>query len=169
MSEDMHPPDKAALLKVICQERGHLESLLKDIDDSQKVEPGVETIWSIKDIMAHISSWERLAQDRIHAAQTGEPLRYPVIKGDEFVDIFNSQTYEANKEIPLAEITSGFQASYQDFIAQIQNLDNDFIHQKLPFDWAKNLTVQVLISANTHWHYIEHANSIEKWRINQGY
>jgi hypothetical protein len=163
MAEDDYPPSKAALIDVIVTKRQALESLLEMLSDAQLIQPGVVADWSIKDILAHIAAWERLAQDRIHAALTGEPLKFPVISGDDFVDKFNAEVYENNKDVTLNEIQSEFRASHQEFMRQIESLDETFLPQKLPFDWAGDLTVQVLISSNTHWHYPEHQDSIEQW------
>ena len=163
MSENYHPQNVNDLLRVIRNERKNLESLMSELSDSQKAEPGVEGGWSIKDIMAHIAAWEKLAQDRINAALTGETLKYPVIKGDNFVDIFNLDVYESNKDLPLSEIQSEFQRSHNIFLEQIKLVEDDTLSQILPFDWAGKLTFQVLISANSHWHYAEHAESIERW------
>jgi hypothetical protein len=127
------------------------------------VEPGVESTWSIKDIMAHIAAWERLAHDRIHAALSGEPLKFPLIKGDEDVDKFNAEVYERHKARSLDEVSAEFHTSHQTFTAQIEKLEEDFLSRPLPFDWAGKLTAQVVISANTHWHFVEHATAIEKW------
>jgi hypothetical protein len=163
MTEDYYPPSKVALLDAIVTERQALESILEGLSNAQLTQPGVVADWSIKDILAHIAAWERLAQDRIHAALTGEPLKFPVITGLDFVDKFNAEVYEKNKDIPLEEIQSEFRASHHDFVRQIESLDETFLPQKLPFDWAGDLTVQVIISSNTHWHYPEHLDSIKKW------
>jgi len=56
-----------------------------------------------------------------------------------------------------------FHASHHDFMELIETLHNDFLLCPLPFDWAGKLTALVMISANTHWHYIEHADAIDKW------
>ena len=163
MSADYHPSSLNDLLKVIDKERTNLESLITELTDSQKVEPGVESNWSIKDIMAHIAAWEKLAQDRINATITGNPLKYPVIHGGDFVDEFNRKVYDSNKDVPLNEIFTDFKKSHNVFLEQIKTLDDEILSQKLPFDWAGNLTVQVIISANTHWHYLEHSESIKSW------
>lgn len=163
MTEDYHPPTKSDLLDVINTERAQLESLFEGLTAAQMVAPGVEATWSIKDILAHIAAWERLAYDRIHAAVSGDPLKFPLIHGDADVDKFNAEVYEQHKELPLEEIEAEFQNAYQAFMAQIETLDDGFFSRPLPFDWAGKLTAQVVISANTHWHYVEHAAAIEKW------
>jgi len=163
MNNDYNPPNKSALLGAIQKERANFESQLAGLSPSQKETKGVEAEWSIKDIMAHITAWERLAQDRLSAAITDEELMIPVIEGDDFVDVYNAHVYNTHKDMPLGEVENEFQASYLDFLAQIESLDDAFLSGKLPFDWAGDLTAQVLISANSHWHYLEHATSIEKW------
>ena len=163
MADDYHPPTKSDLLDVIRTERARLEALFDGLTDSQMTKVGVYASWSIKDILAHIAAWERLAYDRIHAALSGEPLKFPLIKSDADVDKFNAGTYEKYKDQPLAKVLAEFQESHRDFSAQIETLNNDFLASPLPFDWAGKLTSQVVISANTHWHYIEHAESITKW------
>jgi hypothetical protein len=167
MSENNQPANKAALLDTIQNERARLESLLEGLTETQMIELGVEGDWSIKDILAHIAAWERLAMDRIHAAQTGSDLKYPLIAGDDFVDQFNAQTYEAHKDQPLSEVQDEFHSTHRDFLAQIEALAEEKLPQKLNFDWSGKLTHQVMISANTHWHYPDHAAAIEKWLENQ--
>jgi hypothetical protein len=166
MVENHQPLDKSTLLDLIQSERARLESLLVELTEAQMTKPGVEADWSIKDILAHIAAWERLAMDRIQAAQTGGVLKYPLIAGDEFVDQFNAQNYEAHKHQSLSEIQAEFQNAHQEFIAQIESLPEERLSQRLNFDWSGKLTYQVMISANTHWHYPDHAAAIEKWLEN---
>jgi len=163
MTEDYHPPTKTDLLTTIRTERDSLVSLLEGLTEAQMTEAGVEASWSIKDILAHMAAWERLAYDRIHAAKTGAPLSYPLIKGDADVDAFNAAVYQKNKDLPLQSVTAEFETAHDQFLAQIESLEDDFLSSPLPFDWAGKLTAQVVVSANTHWHYIEHAESIAKW------
>jgi hypothetical protein len=163
MTEENHPPSKSELLDVIRTERTRLESLLEGLSDSQMNESGVEATWSIKDILAHIAAWERLAYDRIHAALHGAPLKFPLIKGDADVDRFNAEVFDTSKDLTLPEVKKEFDNSHKAFVAQIETLADDFIVDPLPFDWAGKLSAQVVISSNTHWHYIEHAESIRNW------
>ena len=163
MIADYQPPSKSDLLEVIRAERTRLESLLIGLSDSQMTESGVEASWSIKDILSHIAAWERLAYDRIHAAQHGDPLIFPLINSDADLDRFNAEVFESSKDLALPEVKKEFDNSHKEFVAQIETLDDDFIVKPLPFDWAGKLTAQIVISSNTHWHYIEHAEAITNW------
>lgn len=163
MTEDYHPPKKSDLLDVIHAEREQLETLIEPLTDEQMTAASVAASWSVKDILAHIAAWERLACDRIQAALSGEPLKFPLIKGDSDVDRFNAEVYAQNQDQTLGQVLKEYHDSHQDFLDLIETLQDDFLASPLPFDWAGNLTAQVMISANTHWHYIEHAESISKW------
>ena len=121
MAEDYHPPTKSDLLDVIRTERAQLEILFEGLTDSQMTKAGVDASWSIKDILAHIAAWERLAYDRIHAALSGEPLKFPLIKGDADVDKFNAGVYEKNKDQPLAKVMAEFHDSHRGFFRTHRN------------------------------------------------
>ena len=69
---------KRKLLELIKNERTKLEDRLDQISPEDKVTPGVENGWSVKDIMAHICVWEgkmRLWLEQILAG--GIPDRPP--------------------------------------------------------------------------------------------
>ncbi len=161
-------PTKNELLEVINQTWADLNEIIDGLSEEQLLEPrAMDNGWSYKDIMAHITAWEMLAMDRINSAQTGEPLRYEVIESDDFANDFNADVYEKYKEKALAEIVDDFHKIHGEFVTQLEGLDDSVLHEKLPFDWAGNLTYQVLISANTHWHYNEHIEASEKWLAKQ--
>ncbi len=156
-------PSKSELLETIHRSWNELNEIIASLSAEQLIQSGAMDDWSLKDIMAHITAWEWLAMDRIHAAQTGEPLKYPAIKGDSFVDAFNAEVYENNQAAPLPKVMEAFHKTHAEFIEQIEVLDAERLPQPLPFDWAGNLTFQVLIFSNTHWHYVEHIEAVEKW------
>ena len=162
MTEDYHPPKKSDLLEVIHAEREQLDKLIEPLTDDQMTVAGVTASWTIKDTLAHIAAWERLAYDRIQAALSGEALKFPIIMGETDVDQFNGEVYAKNKDQSLEKVMKEYHDSHQDFLDLIETLQDDFLASPLPFDWAGKLTAQVMISANTHWHYIEHAESISK-------
>lgn len=162
---EYQPPDKNTLITVIVRERANLKDLIAPLSESLIMEGGVEEDWSIKDIMAHIAAWERLAYDRLQAALTGSPLKFPLISGDEFVDRFNAEIYQANRKKPLPEVRAEFEEAHACLLDLVEEIPPDTLNQKLPFDWAGKLTYQLVISSNTHWHYIEHADSIEQWLL----
>jgi len=163
MNEDYHPSNKAALLEVIRSERENLETLLEGLPEPKLVTPEAEAHWSVKDILAHIAAWERVGTDIITAARDGKPLsdEIPTIFDD--INQFNAQVYQQNAEASLAKVRDEYTEAHNSFMALIETLDESLIFSNLPFEDIEDLTVQYIISANTHWHYLEHAASIRAW------
>ena len=50
---------KVKLIELIVIQRHSLDQTLTRLEESQMTIPGVESDWSVKDILAHISAWER--------------------------------------------------------------------------------------------------------------
>ena len=163
MMENHQPKDKSDLLDAIQTEREILESLMAGLSESQIVDIGVEASWSIKDILAHIAAWERVAIDIIQAARDGEALKSYIPKIFKSIDDFNATIYDTHKDDPSADVMAEFKASHNDFLSIISSLSEDFISSNLPFEGTEELTIQYMISANTHWHYKEHSESIQNW------
>ncbi len=162
------PPTKTELLAAIRESRAELEELIAALPTPEMEVPGVQGEWSVKDVLAHIAAWERLAEDRIRAARSGGEPAFPPMKGDEAIDAFNAEVYARHKDVPLDAVLAEFHAAHAALMAQIEALDEETLHQKLPFDWAGNLTYQVVISTNTHWHYPEHSEALAAWMEARG-
>lgn len=152
---------KSELMDAIHKERARLEKALASFSEAQKAEKILENGWSVKDLMAHIAAWERVGFDIVQAARNSVALKTYVSKVFESIDNFNSKTYEKNKNKTLSKIEIEFQAAHKDFFTLIKTLDDDFITSNLPFDGADKLSVQYMISANTHLHYSEHTKALE--------
>lgn len=157
------PPTKSELLAAIQESRAELEELLAELTPEEMLRPGVNGEWSVKDTLAHIAAWERLAADRIRAAQRGSEPQFPPMKGERFVDAFNAEVFAKFRDTPLQDVLREFEEAHREILETIEQLDESLLHARLPFDWAENLTYQVLISANTHWHYPEHTEAIAAW------
>ena len=52
-------PSKAEFLDTMRSERDRWEALLAEADETQMVEPGVAGDWSLKDLVAHVTAYER--------------------------------------------------------------------------------------------------------------
>ncbi len=55
------PTSKSALLRAMETGRSEWETLLSQIDEHTLLEPGVEGVWSVKQIVAHIAGYEEWA------------------------------------------------------------------------------------------------------------
>jgi hypothetical protein len=60
LNESMDTPvDKTQLLEWIAASRAELDAVIAPLTDAQMTVPGAEGTLSVKDLLAHVSWWER--------------------------------------------------------------------------------------------------------------
>ena len=67
--------DKPDLRNWLQEEYGQWEALLDQIGPARMDQPGVNGDWSMKDIAAHLTGWNRWLVARFQAAQRNEQKR----------------------------------------------------------------------------------------------
>jgi Mycothiol maleylpyruvate isomerase N-terminal domain len=72
------------------------------VPDAKLVEPGVVDDWSVKDVLAHVTTWEQEALRHLPLIIAGgTPPRYAAQGG---IDAFNARAAEAGRRRSLAEV-----------------------------------------------------------------
>ena len=73
------------------------------LSDSQLMEPGVSGAWSVRDILAHVTTWEEEALKHLPLIlKGGRPPRYSVQYGG--IDAFNTRMTEQKRNLSLFEV-----------------------------------------------------------------
>ncbi|MBN1217468.1 MAG: ClbS/DfsB family four-helix bundle protein [Anaerolineae bacterium] len=154
---------KTKIFESIQQEREALQVVLDQLTVEQMTQPGVEGDWSVKDILAHISTWEQKMVQWLEESLRGKELPAPYGVADDQVNEINQQIYLANKNRSLAEILAEFEASYQQALQTVESLTEDDLVDPHRFAWRRGEPMWHLVAANTWWHYREHRESISNW------
>jgi hypothetical protein len=81
----------------------------------------------------------------------------------EDIDAHNARVLEEFRHKNAADVLRDSKTFYNVFLSLIESLDEAFIFSNLPFEGLEELTVQNIISANSHLHYQEHSQDIQKW------
>ncbi|MEW6718284.1 MAG: ClbS/DfsB family four-helix bundle protein [Chloroflexota bacterium] len=161
MDEQIETPSKAEMLDRIRSERTLLEELLTRMVREQMTQVGVEGDWSVKDILAHISTWERCMVGWIEEALRNEIPEIP--KTWEEVHQINARIYTENKDNPLDEVLEEFGLSHQAAWGVVESTPEECLVDPQRFDWRNGVSLWKVVAANTWWHYAMHRESIEKW------
>ncbi|MFX0113937.1 MAG: ClbS/DfsB family four-helix bundle protein, partial [Candidatus Hodarchaeota archaeon] len=101
---------KKELIEQLRTERARLETLLEGLRTDQMEIPGVRGEWSVKDIIAHITVWERRGIEWIRAVAQGNEPQVPE-PGYTYRDqeALNLQTYQESRKRPLSDVLEDFQ------------------------------------------------------------
>ena len=160
MAEQM---DKTRILDEMRAKYAALEEILTPLDETLMATAGVNGDWSIKDIMAHITSWHHRLLVWLRAASRNEE---PAISGpdsDEEMDRLNEQFYEENKSRSLDDVLADFRTTYLQILDMVQTLDNEDLTNPHKFAWTKGNPLWYLVAGDTYEHYLEHLQQIKVW------
>jgi hypothetical protein len=125
------------------------------LDEALLTQPGVTDDWSVKDILAHVTTWEEEALKYLPLILNREkPPRYKDLYGG--IDAFNAQMTAKKQTLPLAEILRQFDDIHRRLVALIQSAPEDQIVTETPFRRRVRL--------DTYSHYPIHAGAIRSWR-----
>jgi hypothetical protein len=165
MDKPLASSTRSDLLAEIEQEWTSIERLCASLSQADMVRSGVEGEWSVKDILCHISAWEKYLLDRLGMVMTGQAPRYPVMSSWDDVHQFNAQVYEENKEHSLNSAILEFRNLFRGVMTILEALRDDQLNQPYSYDFPDDqLTLLRLIRANTCDHLREHRLAIEKER-----
>jgi hypothetical protein len=126
-----------------------------DLSGAEMVAPGVTGTWSIKDIIAHVTSWEEESLTHLPLILAGEkPPRYSVTYGG--INAFNAQTMEQKRNLSLAEVLRQRDETHRRLLDFIQGVPEEHFIRETRFRRRLRL--------DTYGHYPKHAEAIWKWR-----
>jgi hypothetical protein len=155
---------KSELLANIRRDRAQLDSLVARVGEARMTEPALEGGWSVKDVLAHISAWEKIGMALVRNNQPIQPP--PPGETGPSTDVINERIYDGSKDRPLDEVLADAQRSYAELLAMIDGLSDDALTAVLgggQEDAELSPQVGQLISGNADDHYREHSAQIGRW------
>jgi hypothetical protein len=125
------------------------------LSDERLLQPGVTEDWSVKDILAHIRTWEEEALKYLpYILRDEKPPRYSVLYGG--IDAFNAQMTELKRGLSLSEVREQLDATHLELLAYIQDVPEEQFTSETRFRRRLRL--------DTYSHYPIHAQAIRAWR-----
>jgi len=149
----------AEFLARIAAARHELDQLVGQLSPEQVVIPGVEGKWSVKDILAHITWFDREMIGMLLArALVGSP--WWNLPQEER----NQRIYELALQRPASQVLVESRNAFAELIELLQELTDADLNETgrfrdMPPDWR---LIDVL-SGNTFEHYEDHARSIRQF------
>jgi hypothetical protein len=125
------------------------------LSDAQLAEPGVVGEWSVKDLLAHVTTWEEEALKYLPVIIDGKtPPRYSTQYGG--IDAFNDLRTEQKRRFSLPEVLAQFVEIHSRLISYIQTVPEEQFTRETPFRHRLRL--------DTYSHYPLHTRMISDWR-----
>jgi hypothetical protein len=124
------------------------------LPEARLVQPGVVDDWSVKDIVAHVTTWEQEALRHLPLIIAGgTPPRYAAQGG---IDAFNDRATQADRRRSLAEVLSRRDQTHARLV--------DFIRAQPQGTFGGRTRARRRLRLDTYGHYPEHTAAIRAWR-----
>ncbi len=130
-------------------------SSVEGFSDEEMQEPGVVGDWSVKDILAHVTTWEEEALKHLPEIAAGTPQqRYKDVYGG--LDAFNALKFEENRGRSLDEVRTRLTSSHEELVQYLETVPEELLHSRERF--------RTRLRWDTYSHYPLHAEHIRAWR-----
>ncbi len=124
------------------------------LSDAEMTEPGVAGEWSVKDVLAHVMTWEEECLEYLPVIAEGKPaLRYATYGG---IDAFNALRTEQKRALSLADLREQMDAVHARLLAYLAGVPEELIVRETRFRHRLRM--------DTYHHYPQHARMIREWR-----
>jgi len=125
------------------------------LSEADMTAPGVVGEWSVKDVLAHVTTWEEEALKYLPLIAQGQrPPRYKDLYGG--LDSFNEQMAARKKALPLNVVIDQLQTTHRQLLDYLAAEPEEYLTRETPFRRRVRL--------DTYSHYPIHAQSILEWR-----
>lgn len=127
------------------------------LSDAQLVEPGVAGDWSVRDVLAHVTTWEEEALLQLPVISAGgRPPRYAAVGG---IDAFNARMHAQKRGLPLADVRRQLDETHRRLIDYLRSAPVEQLRPESRFRRRLRL--------DTDGHYRLHTAMISAWRTRQ--
>jgi hypothetical protein len=140
------------LLERIRKDREAMAALWSRLSEAEMTRrPGPQEDWSVKDLVAHVSWWERFILSRVSQLIKGEAS-----EPAEEQDVLNARVYDLYKDSPLDEVLAAFQGNWPKLEALISSLSDEQLNTPAYYRTYDGVALLPILRAGTFGHYPSH-------------
>ena len=129
-----------------------LKESYSGLSEAQLTESGVMGEWSVKDTLAHVTTWEEALKYLPLILTGGIPPRYIQSGG---IDAFNAQMAEQKWDMALPEVLRQLEETHPWLLDYLHSVPEEHFTRETPFRHRLRL--------DAYCHYSLHARAIQEW------
>jgi uncharacterized damage-inducible protein DinB len=155
---------KETIVTRLAESRQDLRRATQGLSEEQMTQVQVEGVWTIKDVLGHIASWEEICLEPLRRYADGDPFEAKVIKD---YMILNEELAARKQDTPLDVILDEWDAIRQELVATSSKLSAEQWALRVVFPWGDEGPVAEMLD-ELHQHELEHVHAIQQWRGERG-
>lgn len=149
---------KDALFRRINAAWTELQDAISGLPDETLVEPGAVGEWSVRDLLAHVTTWEEEALKALPVILQGGKLPRYASQGG--IDAFNARQQEAKRGLSLERLRVEMNATHQRLLGALDRTAESA--------YAKEGRFLRRLRLDTYGHWRLHAADVRRWRESRG-
>jgi len=159
---------KERFIQLMRSKRGRWMRLLRDVASSDVGQPGADGIWSIRDLIIHVTAYERGLVEWLEAARLGDVKEFPILDHED-VDYRNLKILEQKSEQTAGEATEEAIDVFDRLMDLIEAtseeelLDPDKTEWYVKPRWKQSRALWECIADDSIRHYDQHLGNVEVW------
>ena len=157
------PMTKARLLETLRAKRAAWDAVLAEIPESRMTESGAAGKWSVKDVIAHLTYFERWMADRLQEHLRGEnyvPTEMDFMEDDPKNEII----YQQHRDDSLQAVQAESRRAFRELVEGLEAHPESFLIEPQQFEGSPMpVVIWKLVEANIYEHYGIHMPSIKEW------
>lgn len=160
MHEEM---TKAKLLHEMRSARAEWDELMAEVGETRMTEPGAAGDWSVKDVIAHLTAYDRWFVTIFEAYFWGE---MPPVDGTEEMDYEtrNLFLHRQTQARPLADVLADSHQTFNRLIELLEAHTEEYLTQPQQLEGVPEpVLVWKMLEGECYEHYREHLPSIRAW------
>jgi Protein of unknown function (DUF1706) len=151
--------DRSGLLKQLDKAWVAFTESYLGLSDGQLVAGGVVGDWSVRDVIAHVSTWEEEALTHLPVIMKGgRAPRYSVSYGG--IHAFNRLMTERKEGLSISEVLREQEEIHRRLVEFVVGAPEELFVRETRFRRRLRL--------DTYSHYPKHTEAIRKWRAGRG-
>jgi uncharacterized damage-inducible protein DinB len=155
---------KEDTLTKLAESRRDLHRAALGLSEEEMTQVQVEGVWTIKDVLGHIVSWEEICLVPLQRYADGDPFKVEAIK--DYLAL-NEELAARKQDIPLDVILDELDAIRQELVATASKLSAEQWEQRVLFPWGDEGAVAEMLD-ELYQHELEHVHAIQQWRVDRG-
>lgn len=157
--------DKTRLIEMLRDEFKRWEELMAGMRDEQISAPHFMDELSVKDVVAHLTTWQQISVERLQAARQNRQPEYPAWHPefdpdtDEELDQMNAWIYETCREKPWMDIHREWRERFLLFLKLAKATPENDLLEIGKYRWLKEYPLSAVL-LGSYEHHEEHLESV---------
>jgi hypothetical protein len=154
---------KVTVIEELQAARAALVQAIDGLTSDQMLRVGAVGLWSVKDVLAHLVSWEAELVTVLSQLEQHKQRPPRIVEIDD-IDEWNDDQYHVNASRPLDSVLQDFHGVHKHLVQVVEGLSDRVLDDNRLFPWMEGEPLSYLIAENAVWHEEEHAEDIRAWR-----